>query len=209
MTDIIEYKSKLKSETEIIVFEEIPKYITQLNDYIKSDRFDASLNQEIKEILDSDKTIPTNKTIDGLIETIRPILMDFEQDANLIKLVLLSMAEEFKKNLRDRHNNFLRLEPYDFEDAIRFANYVFADIQSYFESRSSLAAKIIQKPENEGSRRCLQEIDRKFIHKLHSVLIEIRNHYLILYNKFDFTLKTINLALNSRVNSLLSSKYIE
>jgi hypothetical protein len=209
MTDIIEYKSKLKSETEIIVFEEIPKYITQLNDYIKSDRFDASLNQEIKEILDSDKTIPTNKTIDGLIETIRPILMDFEQNANLIKLVLLSMAEEFKKNLRDRHNNFLRLEPYDFEDAIRFANYVFADIQSYFESRSSLAAKIIQKPENEGSRRCLQEIDRKFIHKLHSVLIEIRNHYLILYNKFDFTLKTINLALNSRVNSLLSSKYIE
>jgi hypothetical protein len=209
MTDIIEYKSKLKSETEIIVFEEIPKYITQLNDYIKSDRFDASLNQEIKEILDSDKTIATNKTIDGLIETIRPILMDFEQNANLIKLVLLSMAEEFKQNLRDRHNNFLRLEPYDFEDAIRFANYVFADIQSYFESRSSLAAKIIQKPENEGSRRCLQEIDRKFIHKLHSVLIEIRNHYLILYNKFDFTLKTINLALNSRVNSLLSSKYIE
>ncbi len=111
--------------------------------------------------------------------------------------------------MRDRHNNVLRLEPYDFEDAIRYANNVFADIQCYFDTRTSLAAKIIQKPQNEGSRRCLQEIDRKFIHKLHSVLIEIRNYYLILHNKFELTLKAINFALNPSVNSLLSSKYIE
>jgi hypothetical protein len=211
MTDIKEQKEKLKSEAEILVFEEIPKILTQLIELINNNKFHLSLDEDFAKDVITENTGEKglkNKTIDDLIEMVRPLLMQFDQNVKLIKVVLLLMVDEFKQG-RDPYDRIVRLNAYDFDSADKFADRALEEIWKYFQSRSDIVLKIIDKPENEDLRTSLIELDLSFIHKLKLDLVQTRNYYIQLHSKFNTISKAINLALNPANNSLLSSKYLK
>jgi hypothetical protein len=210
MTGIRKQKEKLKSEAEILVFEEIPKILTQLNELINNNKFQVSLDEDFVKVVITEKSGEKglkNKTIDDLIEIFRPIVMQFDQNVKLLKVVLLLMVDEFKQG-RDPYDSVVRLTAYDFDSADKFADRALEDIWKYFQSRSDIVLKIVDKPENEELRTCLIELDLSFIHKLKLSLVQTRNYYIQLHSKFNVISKAINLALNPANISLLSSKYL-
>jgi hypothetical protein len=211
MTDIKEQKEKLKSEAEILVFEELPKILTQLNELINNNKFQVSLDEDFAKDVITENTGEKdlkNETIVDLIEMVRPLVMRFDQNVKLLKVVLLLMVDEFKQG-RDPYDSVVRLNAYDFDSADKFADRALEDIWRYFQSRSDIVLKIVDKPENEDLRTSLKELDLSFIHKLKFNLVQTRNYYIQLHSKFNTITKAINLALNPANNSLLSSKYLK
>jgi hypothetical protein len=108
-----------------LVFEEIPKILTQLNELINNNKFQVSLDEDFAKVVITEKSSEKglkNKTIDNLIEIFRPIVMQFNQNVKLLKIVLLLMVNEFKQG-RDPYDSVVQLTAYDFDSADRFVGF--------------------------------------------------------------------------------------
>ncbi|XP_050310296.1 proteasome activator complex subunit 3 isoform X2 [Anthonomus grandis grandis] len=148
-------------------------------------------------------SVPTNKNLVELVETVKPQIRKLMEDSNLMKMWISFMIPK----IEDGNNFGVSIQ----EDTLAEVQSVeaeaaafFDQISRYFISRGKLISKVAKYPHIDDYRRAVQELDEKEYLSLWLMLSEIRNRYCALH---DIVLKNIDKIKKPRSSNATESLY--
>ncbi|XP_056640660.1 proteasome activator complex subunit 3 isoform X1 [Diorhabda carinulata] len=170
----------------------------------KKAKLDPSINQDgTKVMILPTGSVPTNKNLVEMIESVKPHIRRLVEDSNLIKMWISFMIPK----IEDGNNFGVSIQ----EDTLAEVQSVeseaaafFDQISRYYISRGKLISKVAKYPHIEDYRRSVQELDEKEYLSLWLVMSEIRNRYCALH---DIVLKNLDKIKKPRPSNATESLY--
>lgn len=171
----------------------------------KKAKFDNSISQGggTKVMILPSGSVPTNKHLTELIESVKPHIRKLVEDSNMIKMWISFMIPK----IEDGNNFGVSIQ----EDTLSEVQSVeseaaafFDQISRYFISRGKLISKVAKYPHIDDYRRAVQELDEKEYLSLWLVMSEIRNRYCALH---DIVIKNLDKIKKPRPNNASESLY--
>ncbi|CAI9728137.1 proteasome activator complex subunit 3-like [Octopus vulgaris] len=132
-------------------------------------------------------SIPTNKEISHLIQTLKPIIRQLVDHTNMLKMWISFLIPK----IEDGNNFGVSIQ----EDTLAEARQVETEsasylemISRYFVTRAKLVSKVAKYPHIDDYRQSVRELDEKEYISLRLMTCELRNHYASLH---DVVMKNI------------------
>ncbi|XP_044753397.1 proteasome activator complex subunit 3 isoform X1 [Coccinella septempunctata] len=148
-------------------------------------------------------SVPTNKHLVELVESVKPHIRKLVEDSNLMKMWISFMIPK----IEDGNNFGVSIQ----EDTLAEVQSVeseaaafFDQISRYFISRGKLISKVAKYPHIEDYRRAVEELDQKEYLSLWLTMSEIRNRYCSLH---DIVVKNLDKIKKPRSNNASESLY--
>jgi len=135
-------------------------------------------------------SVPCNKPITEIIETLKPIIRQIMEETNLLKMWVTYMIPK----IEDGNNFGVSIQ----EDTLgevsaaesEAATY-FHEMSRYYSFRAKIISKVAKYPHLDDYRRAVQEMDEKEFISLRLTLVEIRNRYSTLHDVISKNLEKI------------------
>lgn len=141
-------------------------------------------------------SVPINPHITQMVDTIKPLLRQLVEEANLLKMWVSFLIPKIEDG-----NNFGVSIQEETLGEIRTveseAAAFFDQISRYYMSRAKLVSKVAKYPHNDDYRRTVTELDEKEYLSLRITLSEIRNHYATLHDMITKNLEKIKKPRNA------------
>ena len=140
---------------------------------------------------------PVNKHISEMIDIVKPLMLQFNNEMRMLKLAIVLMVPK----VEDGNNFGVEIQEQvigsiDKADEIIISRY--NEISRYFLRRGQLISQIAKYPHCEDFRRSLVEEDEKFTLILCLIVREIRDRYIRLH---DLIIKNLDKIKNPRSTS--------
>jgi len=170
----------------------------------KKTKYDNSISKEGSKVMVLPLgSVPTNKHLVELVESVKPHIRKLVEDSNLMKMWISFMIPK----IEDGNNFGVSIQ----EDTLAEVQSVeseaaafFDQISRYFISRGKLISKVAKYPHIDDYRRAVQELDEKEYLSLWLVMSEIRNRYCALH---DIVLKNLDKIKKPRSSNATESLY--
>ncbi|XP_019873379.1 proteasome activator complex subunit 3-like isoform X2 [Aethina tumida] len=170
----------------------------------KKTKYDNSISQTGNKVqILPTGSVPTNKNLVELVESVKPHIRRLVEDSNLMKMWISFMIPK----IEDGNNFGVSIQ----EDTLAEVQSVeseaaafFDQISRYFISRGKLISKVAKYPHIDDYRRAVQELDEKEYLSLWLVLSEIRNRYCALH---DIVIKNLDKIKKPRSSNAAESLY--
>ncbi|XP_018562255.1 proteasome activator complex subunit 3 [Anoplophora glabripennis] len=171
----------------------------------KKTKFDNSISSQdgTKVMILPSGSVPTNKQLVDLVESVKPHIRKLVEDSNLMKMWISFMIPK----IEDGNNFGVSIQ----EDTLAEVQSVeseaaafFDQISRYFISRGKLISKVAKYPHIDDYRQAVQELDEKEYLSLWLVMSEIRNRYCALH---DIVLKNLDKIKKPRTSNAAESLY--
>jgi proteasome activator subunit 3 (PA28 gamma) len=170
----------------------------------KKAKYDNSISQDgTKVMILPSGSVPTNKHLVELVESVKPHIRKLVEDSNTMKMWISFMIPK----IEDGNNFGVSIQ----EDTLAEVQSVeseaaafFDQISRYFISRAKVISKVAKYPHIEDYRRAVQELDEKEYLSLWLVMCEIRNRYCALH---DIVVKNLDKIKKPRSTNATESLY--
>ncbi|KAK2191119.1 hypothetical protein NP493_59g00003, partial [Ridgeia piscesae] len=146
-------------------------------------------------------TVPCNKHLVELIDTVKPCIRELIDHANLIKMWIAYLIPR----IEDGNNFGVSVQ----EDTLSEARQVESEaatyldqISRYFITRGKVISKIAKYPHVEDYRRTVIELDEKEFISMRLVLCELRNQYSSLHDLIIKNLDKIKKPRNANTDNM-------
>lgn len=148
-------------------------------------------------------TVPINKHITEMVDTIKPLIRRLVEEANLLKIWVSFLIPKIEDG-----NNFGVSIQEETLGEIRTveseAAAFFDQISRYYVTRAKLISKVAKYPHIDDYRRTVTELDEKEYLSLRITLSEIRNHYATLH---DMIIKNMEKIKKPRSANTMDTMY--
>jgi len=171
----------------------------------KKTKYDNSISSQdgTKVVILPTGSVPTNKHLVDLVESVKPHIRKLVEDSNLLKMWISFMIPKIEDG-----NNFgvsIQEDTLGEVQSVESEAAAFYDqISRYFISRGKLISKVAKYPHIDDYRRAVQELDEKEYLSLWLVMSEIRNRYCSLH---DIVLKNLDKIKKPRSTNAAESLY--
>ncbi|KAL1497768.1 hypothetical protein ABEB36_008670 [Hypothenemus hampei] len=171
----------------------------------KKTKYDNSFSKDsgCKVLVLPNGSVPNNKHIVELTETVKPHIRKLVEDANLMKMWISFMIPK----IEDGNNFGVSIQ----EDTLAEIQSVeseaagyFDQMSRYFVSRAKVISKVAKYPHIDDYRRAVQELDEKEYLSLWLTITEIRNRYCTLH---DMVVKNLDKIKKPRSLNATESLY--
>ncbi|CAG2108319.1 unnamed protein product [Medioppia subpectinata] len=221
------YKEKAISNSQVLVLDEFPKRILEIQQILTDERFslntffscESDINIPIPEKPSKERAmslsieysdtflfengfVESNVHLIELIETLKPKALQLIGDSNSVKMGISLMIPKIEDG-----NNFgveIQQEMLIGVAVVELKTRLQLDqISEYFRRRAEMVTKIAKYPHSMDYRQALQEMDYKFRLFLRLFAFDLRNQYIGLHDMFTKNLNKIKEPRNSDNHQLM------
>lgn len=197
------FKARVKEEAETLVLELFPQRVVAFDEVLKSSYFTdpAPENLETCTVPNEDSSIPSNKHITQMVDTLKPMVSRLMEETSQVRIWITLLIPK----IEDGNNFGVSIQ----EEALLEIKLVEAQaaefishVPEYFTNRGKALSKTVKYPQIQDYRRLVKQLDENEYYYLRTVLMELRNHYAILHDIITKNLDKIRAPRPSIMNMM-------